>query len=174
MTKLKIYIAGKITGLEKEIYTKAFEDAEQLIKAMGHEPINPIKIVPQSITYDDQMHLCFALVDISNAVMMLENWVDSPGATKELIRGAKQEKKILYYDEQKVLYGSIDPPDYSRDALHWLLKGLDIPSADVNPNPKTVFITSNSFINDIPRSIIRSFEDKGFTFKPVGFEVSSD
>ena len=98
---MNIYIAGKITGLEKEVYSKAFNEAEELIKQMGHTPINPIKIVPQELSYDDQMHLCLALVDISEAVMMLDNWVDSPGATKELILAATQEKKILYYDEQK-------------------------------------------------------------------------
>ena len=101
---MNIYIAGKITGLPKDEYQKAFAKAEALIVSMGHTPINPLNHVPQNISYDDQMHICYSLIDISQAVMMLENWVDSPGATKELIHAAKQEKKILYYDEQKEIH----------------------------------------------------------------------
>lgn len=131
MIKQKIYIAGKITGLPKEEYEKAFDEAEALIIAMGHVPINPLKHVPQNVIYDDQMHICFALIDISDAVMMLDNWVDSPGATKELVHGATQEKRILYYDEQKQIYkGRMDlrdklssKHDDASDSLAYALNG---------------------------------------------------
>lgn len=132
---MNIYIAGKITGLSKEEYQKAFAEAEALIISMGHTPINPLNHVPQNIPYDDQMHICYSLIDISQAVMMLENWVDSPGATKELIHAATQEKKILYYDEQKEMHdkfftpGKIwitsNPPARMNDMLAEALHGIN-------------------------------------------------
>lgn len=139
--KQKIYISSKITGLEKEVYTKAFNDAEQLIIKMGHTPINPLKHVPQDISYDDQMHICLSLVDISDVVMMVGDWVDSPGATRELIHGAKQEKKILYYEEQKEMYDSLNH-----------LNGVMI----VGRGPLSS--------DELPASIRKSFEQMGVVF----------
>ena len=44
---MKIYIAGKITGLPlAEAYSK-FETAEIMLQAIGYKTINPMKLPPQ-------------------------------------------------------------------------------------------------------------------------------
>jgi hypothetical protein len=41
--KKKIYISGKITGIESEA-RDLFESAEQFLEALGYDPINPFKL----------------------------------------------------------------------------------------------------------------------------------
>lgn len=44
--KKKIYISGPITGLERHVYLKNFDDAELKLRAMGYKVINPTKLLP--------------------------------------------------------------------------------------------------------------------------------
>ena len=39
---MKCYISGKISGLLSEQVTAKFRQAEQQIRAFGHEPVNPL------------------------------------------------------------------------------------------------------------------------------------
>jgi hypothetical protein len=41
---MKIYLSGKITGLDKEVYTRQFERAETFYITSGFDVVNPVKI----------------------------------------------------------------------------------------------------------------------------------
>jgi len=41
---MKVYISGRITGLEYQEAYKKFEDAEVEVKNMGGVPVNPMKL----------------------------------------------------------------------------------------------------------------------------------
>jgi len=80
---MKIYISGKITGIEQEALA-LFAKAEQFLKAQGHEPINPMAL-PH--LHDKEWH-SFMREDIKalcecDAILLLHNWQDSPGAKLE-------------------------------------------------------------------------------------------
>jgi hypothetical protein len=50
---MKVYISGKMKGLDKEDYEQNFDDAEKALKMQGHEVINPCKSIWNG---DDHSH----------------------------------------------------------------------------------------------------------------------
>jgi len=76
---VKIYIAGKIT--DNPDYKTHFARAEKRL-AENHTVMNPA-VLPLGFDYEDYMRICFAMIDVCDAVYMLDNWRDSPGAIRE-------------------------------------------------------------------------------------------
>lgn len=87
---MKIYISGKITGLDLEQAKKNFEDVEKLIILLGHEPINPMKVLEYDpkLTWEDYMLADIRALFGCDAIFMQENWKDS--------RGARIERSIAF------------------------------------------------------------------------------
>jgi len=46
---MKIYIAGRIAGLDPQVAYAAFDHAERLLEKGGHTPLNPMKMVRQTV-----------------------------------------------------------------------------------------------------------------------------
>lgn len=82
MTK-KIYISGKITGIENDA-SAIFGKAEMELQAKGYETVNPMTL---NHNHDKSWHAYMkedikALCDCDE-VFMLKNWIDSKGAIIE-------------------------------------------------------------------------------------------
>ena len=77
---MKIYIAGKITG--NPDYKTHFAKAEKELIKKRHTVMNPT-CMPLGFGYEDYMRICFVMIDVCDAVYMLNNWEDSPGAIRE-------------------------------------------------------------------------------------------
>lgn len=92
---MKIYIAGKITGLDN--YKEIFAEVEAELVEQGHEIMNPA-VLPAGFEWDEYMHICFAMIDVCEGVYFITNWEDSPGATKEHYYAAVNGK-LLRYDK---------------------------------------------------------------------------
>lgn len=94
---MKIYIAGKITGLDRRAMILKFEAADAKLKAQGHSVFIPC-ILPayDDVPHEDYLHICYAMIDICDAVYMLADWQSSTGARMELQYAADWQKKILY------------------------------------------------------------------------------
>jgi hypothetical protein len=80
---MKIYISGKITGIEQQALA-LFAKAEAFLKEQGYEPINPMAL-PH--LHDQQWH-SYMREDIKalcacDAIYMLHNWQGSKGARLE-------------------------------------------------------------------------------------------
>jgi hypothetical protein len=101
----KAYIAGKITGLTKEEYLRKFNKAKEEVQGWGYKVLSPVEIVPEDLEYEDQMRICFALVDISDCIFMLENWEESNGAILEHLEAIKKGKRIYYLPLQGCEFG---------------------------------------------------------------------
>ncbi len=97
---MKIYIAGKITGEDRAAVVEKFAAASCKLRTAGHLPFNPA-VLPdyEQVDHEDYLHICFAMIDVCDAVYMLSDWKKSPGARKELQYAADWRKKILYEDE---------------------------------------------------------------------------
>ena len=91
----KIYIAGKITG--EENYRQKFKAAQDELEARGYRAMNPA-ILPPGFAYEDYMHICFAMIDVCDAVYFLADWRDSPGATREH-EYASRLGKVIEHEE---------------------------------------------------------------------------
>jgi hypothetical protein len=80
----KIYISGKITGLPYEKAFEKFERAENQLKAIGFEVVNPMKLDHKNaLTWSDYMRTDIkALMECDN-IFLLSNWRESKGAILE-------------------------------------------------------------------------------------------
>lgn len=97
---MKIYIAGKVTGELPYKYRHKFGYTATKLRAEGHSVINPVEINDPldkgDFDYEDRMVLCFAAIAICDAVYMLEDWHNSPGAKREHEYAVNAGKKIIY------------------------------------------------------------------------------
>lgn len=91
---MKIYVAGKITGNPE--YYEHFQRAMLKLRTSGHLVILPT-ILPDGLEHDEYMHICYALIDVSDAVYFLSNWRESEGAREEH-RYASHTGKILLFE----------------------------------------------------------------------------
>lgn len=78
---MKVYIAGRITGDPR--YREKFAEAEAALREVGHIPLNPA-VLPEGMEAEDYMRICTAMLDSADAIGLLGNWTDSPGAKLEL------------------------------------------------------------------------------------------
>lgn len=81
----RIYISGRISGLEFAEYSKRFGEVEVMLVERGLEVVNPVKIKPdcKAPEYKDFMLADLAELWDCGAIYMLANWRESRGARIE-------------------------------------------------------------------------------------------
>ena len=94
---MKVYVAGKITGLSRKKTLRKFEKAHRELERLGHDVLVQT-VLPEleTFTHEDYMHVCFAMIDVCDAVYMLADWEDSKGARMELQYATEWKKKIMF------------------------------------------------------------------------------
>lgn len=97
---MKIYIAGKITGLPRAAIALKFETVAAALTAEGHDVFIPT-VLPayESVPHEDYMHICYAMIDICDAIFLLDDWQKSKGARMECQYAADWRKQIIYQNE---------------------------------------------------------------------------
>lgn len=90
---MRVYIAGKISGLDHDKAYEKFDEAETMLQAIGLKAINPMKGGDWSLSWEKQMVRCVDLLMHCDAILMLDNWIES--------RGARIEKYIA--DERRIM-----------------------------------------------------------------------
>ena len=94
---MKVYVAGKISDLDREKVCEKFKEAENFLLTKGHDVFIPIVLpVYKSMSHEDYMHICYAMIDICDAVYMLDNWRESVGAKLEYEYACSKNKEIIY------------------------------------------------------------------------------
>lgn len=82
---MKIYIAGKVTGMHIAECTMLFGAAQKKIEAGGHEAINPLQVVNDwHCPWPLAMRKCLAAMLECDEVYVLQNWKQSTGAQLEV------------------------------------------------------------------------------------------
>lgn len=90
---MKIYLAGKITG--DPSYREKFKTVAAELERQGHSVMNPATM-PDGFDYEEYMQICFKMIDVCQAICMLPDWRESPGATREREKAKREKKGILY------------------------------------------------------------------------------
>ena len=57
-----------------------------------------VLVLNEGFEHEDYMHICYAMIDVCNAVCMQKDWQNSIGARMELQYAADHRKKIIYED----------------------------------------------------------------------------
>lgn len=92
---MRIYIAGKVTGDEN--YQKKFERAEKALVSIGHDPINPACVrLPKSCRWEEYMSLTLMMLDLAEAICLLPDWKESPGACMKYGYALAKGKGIVH------------------------------------------------------------------------------
>jgi hypothetical protein len=90
---MKIFLSGAITG--RKHYKREFEYYQFLLALQGHDVISPAEIVPFNMAYEDQMSMCFNLIDSCKAICLLPLWHTSQGSTREYHYAVAKRYKIF-------------------------------------------------------------------------------
>ena len=100
---MRVYIAGKVTGLPMgDVFTK-FGRAEFWLKEKGHEVVNPLKLCSSAWSWKRCMRVCLAELVKCDAICMLEDWGDSAGAKVEYYVAASLGLTVMAYKASKGL-----------------------------------------------------------------------
>lgn len=78
--RYKIYIAGKVTGLDYDETFKKFKEVEDMLNLLGHETVNPMRIVPKGTSWADAMLICIQELSACNSIYLLPDFKESKGA----------------------------------------------------------------------------------------------
>lgn len=94
---MKIYISGKITGLPFDEVQDRFANAESLLEELDFEVVNPLK---NGLDKDEswEKHLCrdIELLFACDAIYMMDNWMESVGASIEYDIAMRTEKDVWF------------------------------------------------------------------------------
>ena len=99
---MRIYLSGKITGLEKEVYSRQFARAESFYKTSGFEVINPVKIgeevlkINPKAEWQDFMIRDLEALRTCTHIALLEGWEESKGAKMEKAEAEKLGPEIMH------------------------------------------------------------------------------
>ncbi len=100
MSKKKIYIAGKVTGLPITECTMNFGLAQITIEKLGHIAVNPLVVVNDwKATWEAAMRKCIAALMECDMILMLDNYTASPGACLEFDLAKKLGITIIYEND---------------------------------------------------------------------------
>lgn len=97
MEKEKVYISGRVTGLDLNEVKKQFSEFEDKINSCGYQAVNPIN---NGLTEKDPWieHMCVDLKMLyyCDAILMLKGWEESRGAYLEHEMARVLGKAIMF------------------------------------------------------------------------------
>ncbi len=94
---MKIYISGKITGIEEEAY-KLFEIAENKLKLQGYDVVvNPMKLPHNhDKSWEAYMRECIVALMSCDTIYILSNYYMSKGAFLEIALAKELGIGVIY------------------------------------------------------------------------------
>lgn len=81
---MKVYISGKVTGLQYEKAWMNFQEVEERLTEEGYDVVNPLKNgVDPDDTWESHMREDIKLLMDCDAIYLMNNWEISKGAQIE-------------------------------------------------------------------------------------------
>ena len=95
---MKIYISGKISGLDRQETIDKFEEASEYLKHCTFEVSNPMEFCEykDGKTWENYMIECVAELIKCDAIYMLNDWSQSKGARIEYAIAKEMGLKISF------------------------------------------------------------------------------
>ena len=100
MEKRRVYISGKISGLDYYYVQLKFAACAEALKSIGYEPVNPLKNgLPPSASWKEHMRADIALLKTCEYIYLQSDFVLSRGAMIELFLAIRWGKSIIMSDQ---------------------------------------------------------------------------
>lgn len=96
---MKVYLSVKITG--DAGYRQKFEAVQNELTSYGYVVFNPA-VLPDGFEYEDYMSLDLLILSRCDAIYLLRDWKNSPGAKRELEEAKRLGLQILDEDSIKI------------------------------------------------------------------------
>ncbi len=80
---MRVYISGPMSNM-KDLNFEAFCQAENALRAKGHDPIKPHDIKSEHDTWESHMKADIAVMLACDAVCFLQGWENSRGCLVEV------------------------------------------------------------------------------------------
>lgn len=93
--RTKVFISGKISGIDYYVAYGKFCNADRKLSAMGYEVVNPMKICKKHWSWVRCMIKCLWAICFCDKVHQLEDWKDSKGARIEYRWAKLLNKRFL-------------------------------------------------------------------------------
>ena len=100
---MRIYISGQISNLEKSDYMERFAKAEKELTEQGYSVVNPANVnaqLPEDTNYEEYMKMSFCMLDMCDAIYMLNGWEESRGANREYGYAIAKGKEVIFESEE--------------------------------------------------------------------------
>ncbi len=95
---MKVYIAGKITGVSRHTVVQNFFKAKHNLSELGFVVFNPVEfIVDTTLPYEVMMDICFKYLEQADILYLLPNWKNSEGAMREYEKAKELGKIIIFW-----------------------------------------------------------------------------
>ena len=97
---MKTYISGSITGTDD--FMERFAKAEKGLAEQGYSVVNPAKVnaqLPEDTNYEEYMKMSFCMLDMCDAIYMLDGWEESRGANRKYGYAIAKDKKVIFERE---------------------------------------------------------------------------
>ena len=100
MEKRRVYISGKISGLDNHYVQLKFAACAESLKSVGYEPVNPLKNgLPSSASWKEHMRADIALLKTCDYIYLQRDFIMSRGAMIELFLAIRWGKSIIMSDQ---------------------------------------------------------------------------
>ncbi|MBV5327220.1 MAG: DUF4406 domain-containing protein [Chlorobium sp.] len=94
---MRIYIIGKVTGLDYEHCCDLFKERQKWLEEQDHIVVNPVEIVPEGTQWIEAMKICLAELIKCEGYSVLPNALSSRGGLLELF--VSKELKLIELDQ---------------------------------------------------------------------------
>ena len=79
----KIYIIGKVTGVDQQNLSLKFEVASQRLRIGGYEPVCPLDYVAANLSWHEAMRICIPLLISCQGYITIDPPHTTPGGLVE-------------------------------------------------------------------------------------------
>lgn len=93
--KIKVYLAGKVSGLEYSETFEKFEYWQSMLEYLGYEVVNPMKLVPEVTDWETAMYMCLIELKKCDKIFLIPDFLKSPGALVELNKAYEWKIPVL-------------------------------------------------------------------------------
>ena len=96
---MKVFISGKITGLPFEETVAKFAAAEQKLREIGAQPINPLKLgIPKTASTDEALPHCFKAMAHCQAIFFLKDSINQSRGCEAEMKEAQRLRLDVFWE----------------------------------------------------------------------------